>query len=172
MENLMIRPERKEDYPEIYTLVKRAFAGAEHADGTEQDLVNALRGGDSYIPMLSLVACRDDRLIGHIMFTKAHVGGAEVLALAPLSVLPEFQRKGVGKALVHEGHRIARQMGYPYSVVLGSEFYYPKFGYTPAVNYGIQVPDGMPSENFMAVKLDPKAEQLAGDMEYAKEFGL
>ena len=79
-----------------------------------------------------LVAEAEGRIVGHVLFTKAEVQGHPVLALAPLSVLPEQQRKGIGTALIKEGHRIAAELGFPYSVVLGSENYYPRSGYTPA----------------------------------------
>ena len=116
-----IRKEKPKDYKAIYAVVRDAFGSAEHADGNEQDLVNALRKGKAYIPELSLVAEENEKIIGHIMFTKARVGENVVLALAPLSVLPEYQRKGIGTALIKEGHRIAQELGYGYSVVLGSE---------------------------------------------------
>lgn len=102
-----IRQERKEDYPEIYRLVKEAFATAQHADGNEQDLVEALRKGSAYLPELALVAEEAGLLAGHIMLTRAAVGGAPVLVLAPLSVRPEFQRRGVGTALMERAHEIA-----------------------------------------------------------------
>ena len=121
-----IRKEKMEDYNSIYAVVKAAFDSAEHADGNEQDLVEALRKGESYIPALSLVAEEKGKIVGHIMFTKARVGQTDVLALAPLSVLPEYQRKGIGTALIKEGHKIAKDLGYGYSVVLGSEKYYPR----------------------------------------------
>lgn len=69
------------------------------------------------------------------MFTKLKNGEAVILALAPLSVLPQYQRQGVGTALVNEGHKIAKDLGYSYSVVLGSEKYYPRFGYEPAKKF-------------------------------------
>lgn len=68
-----IRKEEPKDYTEIYEVVKRAFSSAEQADGNEQDLVNALRSGDSYIPQLSLVAEENGKIVGHIMFTRAQV---------------------------------------------------------------------------------------------------
>ncbi len=71
------------------------------------------------------------------MFTKATVESSTVLVLAPLSVLPEYQKQGIGNALIKEGHRIAGELGYRYSVVLGSEKYYPRTGYLPAENFGI-----------------------------------
>ena len=123
-----IRKETATDYEAVYSVVKRAFESAEHADGNEQDLVNALRKGDAFIPELSLVAEADGKIVGHIMFTRATVDGKPVLALAPLSVLPEYQRKGIGKALIQEGHKIAKELGYTHAIVLGSEKYYPKAG--------------------------------------------
>lgn len=97
---MLIRRENKSDYESIYDVVKTAFESADHEDGNEQDLVNALRNGDSYISELSLVAEIDGIIVGHVMFTKAWVGDIPVLALAPLSVIPEYQRKGIGTALV------------------------------------------------------------------------
>lgn len=167
-----IRKEESKDYAEIYEVVKNAFRCAEHADGNEHELVNALRYGSAYIPELSLVAEENGSIIGHIMFTKAEIGGKIVLALAPLSVLPEYQRKGVGTALIEEGHKIAKEMGYAYSVVLGSENYYPKFGYIPADTFGIIAPFDVPRDNFMVYKIKDDAEKIGGVMKYAKEFGI
>ena len=167
-----IRKEEPKDYTEIYEVVKRAFNSAEHADGNEQDLVNALRTGDSYIPQLSLVAEENGKIVGHIMFTGAKVGREAVLALAPLSVLPEYQKKGIGTALIEEGHRIARQLGYRYSLVLGSEKYYPRFGYMPATLSGIIPPFDVPDENFMAFNIKQDDSCIHGVMKYAKEFGM
>ena len=118
------------------------------------------------------MAEEDGQLAGHILFTKAQVGEAEVLALAPLSVRPAFQRQGVGTALIEEGHRIARKMRYAYSIVLGSDSYYPRTGYREAVHFGVEVPDGIPSANFMAVRLREDARPLGGQIIYAEEFGM
>ena len=169
---MVIRRENESDYESIYDVVKTAFESADHADGNEQDLVNALRNGDSYISELSLVVEIDGIIVGHVMFTKALVGDMSVLALAPLSVIPEFQRKGVGTALITEGHRIAADLCFAYSVVLGSENYYPKFGYVPADTIGIQAPFDVPRENFMAYKLRKDAPEACGVMRYAGEFGI
>lgn len=167
-----IRKERAKDHKVIYAVVRDAFGSAEHADGNEQDLVNALRQGEAYVPELSLVAEEKGKIIGHIMFTKARVGETVVLALAPLSVLPEYQGKGIGTALIKEGHRIAQGLGYGYSVVLGSETYYPRAGYVPADTLGILPPIDVPRENFMAYKLDENFWEINGVIEYAKEFGI
>lgn len=169
---MIIRREKAADQGVIYSLVRSAFAGAEHADGTEQDLVNALRRGEAYIPELSLAAEMDGRIVGHIMFTKAKVGDTTVLALAPLSVLPECQRRGIGTALIREGHKIAGELGYGYSIVLGSEAYYPRLGYLPADTFGLKAPFDVPRENFMACRLLGSAPAIHGTVRYAKEFGI
>lgn len=169
---MYIRKEEPKDYAAIYEVVKESFKKAEHVDGNEQDLVNSLRLGSAYIPELAFVAEENAKIIGYIMFTKATIGTNTVLVLAPLSVLPEWQRKGVGKALIEKGHRIARQLRYEYSIVLGSETYYPKFGYVPAKNFGIIPPFDVPEENFMAYKINLNAPPIDGEMKYAPEFGL
>lgn len=167
-----VRREEPDDREAVRFVVKRAFDGAEHADGNEAELVDALRRGDAFVPELSLVAEWDGEIAGHIMFTKAWVGEHAVLALAPLSVLPEYQGKGIGTALLQEGHRIARELGYGYSVVLGSETYYPRVGYLAADRFGILPPFDVPGENFMAYRLRDDAPVICGTLKYAKEFGI
>ena len=169
---LEIRQENIDDYEDVYNVVKIAFEGAEHSDGNEQDLVVDLRKSDNFIPELSLVAVKDDKIVGYILFTKIKIGKYEELALAPLGVLPEYQRQGIGSALIKQGHKIAKKLGYHYSIVLGSDKYYPRFGYIPAKEYGILAPFDVPDENFMAIKLNDTNEIIKGTVKYAKEFGI
>lgn len=169
---LEIRKEKIEDYEEVYNLVKQAFTTAEHSDGNEQDLVTLLRDSNNFIPELSLVAIKDNKIVGYILFTKIKIGEYEEVALAPLGILPEYQNQGIGKKLIEKGHKIAKELGYHYSVVLGSEHYYPKTGYVTANEYGIKAPFEVPSKNFMAIKLNSTDKQITGIVEYAKEFGI
>ncbi len=169
---MIIREEKAGETEIIYQLVKKAFAYAEHSDGNEHHLVTKLRKSDAYIPALSLVAEKNGEIVGHIMFTRATVQDCEVLALAPLSVLPEYQMQGVGSALIQEGHNIAKKLGFGYSVVLGSENYYPKFGYVTAEKHGIKAPFDVPQENFMVKKIDENAPKICGVIKYAIEFGI
>lgn len=169
---LEIRQEMQKDYNEVYNVVKTAFASVEHSDGNEQDLVVALRKSKNFIPQLSLVAVYEDKVVGYVMFTKIKIGKYEELALAPLAVLPEYQKQGIGKKLIKEGHKIAKKLGYHYSIVLGSEKYYPKSGYVPASRYGIKAPFMVSNENFMAVTLNDTNFKISGTVEYAKEFNI
>lgn len=158
---MKIRQEIPDDYPAVYTVIQAAFAAAAHSDGTEQGL-----------PALSLVAEQDGQVIGHILFSRVDIGGQAALALAPLAVLPAFQRQGVGSALVQAGHRIAAGLGYSYAVVLGSETYYPRFGYRPAGAFGIAAPFAAPPENFMAIRLRDDAPAVHGVVRYDPAFGI
>lgn len=167
-----IRQENQNDYEKIYNVVKTAFETAEHSDGNEQDLVVALRNSDSFIPELSLVAIKDNKIVGYILFTKIKIGNNEELALAPLAVLPKYQKQGIGSKLIQQGHKIAKKLGYHYSIVLGSETYYPKFGYVPAIQYGIKAPFEVSNENFMAIKLNDTDIEIKCTVRYAKEFGI
>lgn len=167
-----IRQENQKDYEEVYRVVKTAFETAEHSDGNEHDLVVALRNSDSFIPELSLVAVKEDKIVGYIIFTKIKIENHEEIALAPLAVLPEYQKQGIGSMLIEQGHKIAKKLGYHYSIVLGSENYYPKFGYIPAIQYGIQAPFDVANENFMALKLNATDTEIKGVVQYAKEFGI
>lgn len=169
---MFIRQEEIKDYKIVYSVIKKAFSCAQHTDGNEHNLVDALRSSKAFIPELSLVAEINGKIIGHIMFTKANIDNNVVLALAPLSVLPEYQKKGVGTALIKEGHKIAKKLGYGYSIVLGSEKYYPKTGYLPANRFGIKPSFDVPEENFMVYKINKDAFNIHGIVKYAKEFGI
>ena len=106
------------------------------------------------------------------MFSKIQIGENTEIALAPLAVLPEYQKQCIGTKLILEGHKKAKEMGFHYSVVLGSKDYYPRLGYIPAVNYKIQAPFEVEDENFMAIKLNETQTEISGIVKYAKEFGI
>lgn len=169
---MQIRQERPEDYDAVCEVVKKAFESAEHSDGNEQDLVAALRKTQEFIPELSLAAEVDGKIVGYVLFTKLGMGAHTELALAPLAILPEYQKQGIGTALIQAGHKIAVGLGYHYSVVLGSETYYPRTGYVPAKEFGIEAPFEVPDENFMAVKLCEYLESVEGVVKYSDAFGI
>lgn len=173
--DINIREENIEDNSYIYNLIQKAFEGAEHSDGDEHNLVNRLRNSENYIKELSLVAIVDGVIVGYIMFTKLFIINGdkkhESLALAPLAVLPNYQNKGVGSQLINEGLKIAKALGYNSVIVLGSEKYYPQFGFKEASSFGIEAPFEVPSENFMAIELVKNSlNDVNGKVVYAKEF--
>lgn len=167
---MIIRPEQECDYDEIRSVVKRSFAGAEHTDGDEHNLIDRLRRTDEYIPELSLVSEVDGRIAGYAMFSSIRIATSEAIALAPLAVLPEFQSQGIGKALIAAGHRIARKAGFSCCVVLGSPDYYSLSGYLPASGYGITPPFDVPQEYYMVCPLNHPIP--SGTVHYSPAFGL
>lgn len=172
---IYIKKEVAKDRDIVYNLIKNAFKSAEHSDGDEQNLVNRLRNSDNYIPELSLVAVDNENIVGHIMFTKISIvddnKSNESLCLAPLSILPSYQGQGIGSKLITEGLNIAKNLGYKSVVVLGSEKYYPRFGFEEAAKFGIKAPFEVPSENFMAIELEKNSlKKVSGTVIYAKEF--
>ena len=170
---ILIRLERETDYPSVEHLVQEAFLTAEHSDGKEHELVARLRGCSSFIPELSLVLTVDGEIAGHIMFTEISINGRKGhLALAPLSVTPQWQRRHIGSALVKEGHNRARKLGYGLCVVLGDYRYYRRFGYRPAAEFGIVPPPGIDGRYYMAIELNPAERFTSGIVKYAEPFGL
>jgi predicted N-acetyltransferase YhbS len=152
-----IRQEQPSDYPAVFALVEQAFRDLKISDHTEQYLVERLRKSDAFIPELSLVAEDNGKIVGHILLTKLKIQNGqqefESLSLAPVAVLPEYQRQGIGAMLIEEAHRVAKSLGYTSVILVGHENYYPRFGYKPASTFGIKFPFEVPDANGMAVEL-------------------
>lgn len=172
--HLLIRQEEPRDVPDVYRLNEAAFKQPDEAE-----LVNALRtNAQAFIPELSLVADVDRRVVGHVLFTRCwidHAAGRsmESLALAPMAVLPEFQKQGIGDRLVRAGLDRARSLGFGSVIVLGHARYYPRFGFTPAEEWNIRPPFEVPADHYMALELVPDAlASVAGTVRYAQEFGI
>lgn len=170
-DQLIIRQEQKGDHKQIYNVVKKAFQNAEHTDGDEHNLVERLREAKEFVPELSLVAELEGKIIGHILFTEIKIGDKIALALAPVSIVPKYQSKGIGSKLIFKGHEIAKNLGYGAVVLLGHEKYYPRFGYVKASNYDIKAPFEVPDENFMVLELKGNAlSETKGVVEYSPKF--
>lgn len=131
---IQLRPEQPEDYEKIRELLKVCFDN-EGTDETnnEWNLVEKIRNTDSYHRNLSLVAIVDEKIVGYVMFSDAWIGERKTAALAPLAVLPEFQRQGIGRFLVDSGLEFVRRQGYLSALVLGGE-YYQRFGFRPVTD--------------------------------------
>lgn len=164
--SVVIREESPADASAVRDVNERAF-------GTplEAGIVEALRGSDGSI---SLVATSADRVVGHILFTPVTVdssAGVRVAGLAPMAVLPEHQRAGIGSRLVRAGLDACRRGGYGAVVVLGHPAYYPRFGFTRADAHGLSCEFPVPPEAFMVLGLQPEVlARLSGTVRYRPEF--
>ena len=147
---MIIRKEQPEDKERIKEINAQAFES-----DAEANLVDALR--NSGIPLISLVAEENGELVGHILFSPVSLAETKqvlsIAGLAPMSVLPDWQNKGIGSRLVKEGLKVCSDIGYEAVVVLGHPDYYPRFGFEPSVNYGIKSEYNVPPEVFMVKKL-------------------
>jgi predicted N-acetyltransferase YhbS len=175
--NIAIKEEISEYCKVTEKVIKSAFANMEFSDKKEHELVSRIRKSEAFIPKLSLVAINEDNneIVGHILLSKIKISNdnqfAESLALAPVSVLPEYQNKGIGRLLILEVLQIAKGLGYNSVVVMGHPKYYPKFGFEKASSWGIKAPFEVPEEAFMALELQENAlENVSGVVEYPSVF--
>ncbi len=172
---ITIRQEHSKDIKSVSKIIEAAFKNEMYSDQKEHFLVDALRSSSAFIPELSLVAEYENKLVGHILLTKIKIKNAteaiESLALAPVSVAPKFQKKGIGKSLILEAHKIAKKLGYESIVLIGHENYYPKFGYELTSKYNITLPFEAPKKNCMIISLiENGLQHVYGYVEYPKEF--
>ncbi|WP_343659371.1 N-acetyltransferase [Chryseobacterium sp.] len=175
---ITIRQEEKKDHQQVFQLTEEAFRKMEHSDHQEQFLVEKLRESEAFIPELSLVAEDENGIIaGHILFTKIKIvndkESFDSLALAPVSVKPEFQNQEIGAKLILWGHDRAKELGYESVILIGHEKYYPRFGYKKTSNFGISFPFEIPEENGMAIELVKDGlKNKKGVVKYPQEFGI
>ena len=163
-----IRFENLSDYQAIAEVNIQAFE-----QENESRLVEAIRNSDRYIPDLSLVAELDKVVVGHVLFSYIDLVGEEtfqVLGLAPLAVLPQMQRQGIGSALVRAGLARAEAMGFAIAIVLGHPQFYSRFGFLPSVGYGIESSFPVPEDVFMVKPLQHYQDKYRGKVVYPPAF--
>jgi len=174
----IIRKEKPADYNQVIQLTEKAFETLEISDHNEGKLVDKLRKAPTFVEELSLVAEIDRQVIGHILFTPITIDNGEQqfqsLVLAPVSVLPEYQKMGVGGQLIRAGHQKAKELGYQSVILIGHPEYYPRFGYKPASTWGIKTHIPLPSDDvFMAVELvEGGLTGVSGIVIFPPEFGM
>jgi putative acetyltransferase len=146
--NISIRATSDSDLQQILNIERQAFNSSEEAE-----LTFALLNDASAQPTSSFLALYDDSPAGHILFTKARIHehpSLNAALLAPLAVVPRYQQKGVGSALVTHGLRSLKDQAVNVVFVLGHPSYYPKFGFTPAHNFGFRAPYPIDQKNLDA----------------------
>ncbi|WP_067433446.1 GNAT family N-acetyltransferase [Nocardioides jensenii] len=174
---VVIRQERAGDADEIGAVVAAAFSLAEHSAPPtrpggppgEVDLLVALRADTGWLPGLSLIACADGQVVGHVVCTRAHVDGVRALGLGPLSVRPNRQGEGIGGALVRAVLDQAAEAGESLVALLGDPAYYGRFGFVPARQVGVESPDPAWGDFFQARSLG-SGDTPTGRFDYAAPF--
>ena len=170
---MLVRPEEPSDHAAVAALLARAFADPAAAEPPEVGLVAALRGGSSWIAELALVAdAPDEAILGYVVCTRGAVGDRPALALGPLAVAPDAQRRGVGSALMDAVLRVADARGEPLVALLGDPGYYGRFGFVAAAGLAIDAPDPAWGRHFQVRKLNAYEPTLTGPFRYPPEFGV
>ena len=146
---MKIRQSTESDRKEILNIHEQAFGKVKGP--VIAKLVDDLLNDETAIPILSLVAVANDTLVGHILFTKAVITKTEnpisAQILAPLAILPDEQKKGIGELLINEGLRLLKESGTELVFVLGHPTYYPRCGFIPAGAQGFAAPYPIPEEH-------------------------
>ena len=141
---MLIRETTSADLNDIWAVERAAFKTK-----GEANLTRDLLADPTAQPTLSLLAYIEDQPVGHILFTKAYITNAPEVAaslLAPLAVVPKFQKQGIGGSLIKKGIQLQAQSGIEIVFVLGHPAYYPKYGFTPAAKYGFEPTYPIPTE--------------------------
>ena len=169
---VLIRREAAGDAAAIRGVTAAAF-GTPGVAGVpaEATLVDELRAGGAWLPKLSLVAVDGaGAVMGHVVCTRGHVGQAPVLALGPLSVRPDSQRRGVGSALMHAVLGAGDALGEPLVALLGSPAYYRRFGFRLSGEYGITPPRPQWQPHFQVRVLSAYRPEARGTFTYPEPF--
>ena len=155
---MIIRKETPQDYGAVYQMVKKSFEKSAYSDGTEADYLNKLRMKDTFIPELSLLAAEDDIIVGQIVLYKTAVKLQNErlieLVISPLSVHPDYFRRGIATALVEAGLNRAKKMGYKAAFLCGDPDFYQKLGFTATYHYEIYHLKDMRAEWCMVKELE------------------
>jgi putative acetyltransferase len=161
--------EAPQDFSAVGIINEQAFRRSDEAM-----LIERLRASNKTVLSLVATPVGDRRLVGHILFSPITIEQAPPnfrgVGLAPLSVLPEFQNRGVGSRLVREGLEVCRQKGYDAAVVLGHVNFYPRFGFRRAIDQGLGNEYGA-TDAFMVIELKQGVlGKIGGLVKYAPEF--
>lgn len=168
---MVIRREAVADRTIVDAVISAAF-GRPGCDQPPREtvLMRALRRDIGWIEALSLVAVRDEQIIGHVVCTRAWVGELATLGLGPISVLPDHQGQGVGHALMHAVVGAADATGEPLIALLGDPHFYGRFGFVAASQIGVAAPDAQWGPHFQVRTLTDRPSSVTGLFRYAAPF--
>lgn len=140
-----LRLENEKDYFEVENLTREAFWDVYRPGCNEHLVINKLRQSDSFIKDLDYVLIEDNKIVGNIVYSKMFTGSEgkmsnEVIAFGPISVHPDFQRKGLGKKMIEYTLDKAKDFGYKAVLITGNNNYYNPLGFESASRYNIYLP--------------------------------
>ncbi|MCL2804364.1 MAG: N-acetyltransferase [Treponema sp.] len=161
LENVILRLEEEKDYRNVEDLTREAFWN-EHFPGCDEHLlIHNLRKAKEFVKELDFVAIHENLIVGNIVYVKTTVKDDDkehdMLTFGPVSVLPEYQKKGIGKKLIIHTINISRTMGYKAIIIYGDPEYYKKFGFFESKKYNITNKEGKFPAALLVLELYPDA---------------
>lgn len=159
-DKLLLRLEEEKDFKIVENVTREAFWNIHGPGCNEHYLIHVMRSCDAFIKPLDMVAEYEGAIVGNIVYTKSKIIGDdgdsyEVISFGPVSVLPEYQGMGVGKALIETTKDMAREMGYKAILIYGDPEYYKRVGFLPAEHFGIGTSDDHYATPLLACELIP-----------------
>jgi putative acetyltransferase len=156
------------DQPTVRAVHSAAFGGG--ANAAEARLVDELRADQDVIPALSIVAVLNGDVVGHVICSRASIADRPSIGLGPLGVIPAYQRRGVGQALLHAVLAAADALDEPAVALLGDPAYYSRFGFVPGATMGVLPPVPEWGRYFQVRPLTAWDDSLHGTFRYARAF--
>lgn len=159
---IILRPEQPADYRETENVTREAFWNQYAPGCMEHYLLHILRHHNAFLPELDIVAVDSKQIIGNIVYVKANIQGDngkeyEVLTLGPISVLPTYQKQGIGSKLIYHTKTLAQEMGFRAILLCGDPAYYARFGFIPAEQFGIRTAENHYAAALQAYECYPQA---------------
>jgi predicted N-acetyltransferase YhbS len=159
--DILLKPEEEKDYNAVENLTREAFWNIYRPGCDEHLLIHNMRKVKEFIKELDYVAIVNDEIAGNIVYAKAKVVDTnreyDVLTFGPVSVLPSYQKKGIGRKLIEYTIEKSKEMGFNAIIIYGNPKYYEKFGFKSSSEYKITDMKGNYNEALMALELHPKA---------------
>lgn len=135
----------------------------------EWELTENILHDPGYIPELCFVALCEDGIVGYVLLSRAKIGADEGLTLGPIAVKPSFQGKGIGKKLVEQGLKKAKELNFDWVALTGGD-YYTQFGFEPALKYDIIIDDNHPENPYLKIKFLNKGKKISGKIRFSDSF--
>lgn len=158
---IKLRLEEEKDYRTVEEVTREAFWNLYSPGCNEHLLAHKLRDTPQFVKELNYVALHNDKIVGNIAYAEGEITTADkeykIVVFGPVSVLPEYQNKGIGSKLINHTIRLAREMGYPAILIYGDPEYYCRFGFKVSKEFHITNTEGKFPAAFQILELYPGA---------------
>ncbi|MDR0877995.1 MAG: N-acetyltransferase [Treponema sp.] len=158
---LKLRPEEENDYRLVEELTREAFWNVYFPGCNEHFLIHNLRKASEFVKELDFIALHNNQIVGNIVYVEAKIKGNDkehtVLTFGPISVLPEYQNRGIGGELINHTIKLSGEMGYKAILIYGDPEYYKRFGFKESKAFNITNKDGKYPAALLVFELYPEA---------------